>query len=103
MHKLNRESKGWIYLAAQKSTKRILGIVPGTAIVGYGVLEWSGREIYKCLASGIIQTPKDQAAGNRLGMIRSDLISLIVEYAPDVVAVESIFFAKNAKTLVPVA
>src|SRR5438067_5394760 len=103
MQKLNRTSKGYIYLASDRETTRILGIDPGTATVGYGILEVQGRENFKCLASGVIHTPKDLPAGYRLGMIRSDLISIIVEYAPDIVAVESIFFAKNAKTLVPVA
>jgi crossover junction endodeoxyribonuclease RuvC len=103
MHKLNRPSKGWIYLASQSETSRILGIDPGTASVGYGVLECGRREQFNALASGIIQTPKDMPAGNRLGIIRNDIISLIVEYTPDILAIESIFFAKNAKTLVPVA
>src|SRR5688572_21735860 len=103
MNKLNRTSKGWMYLAAEQETTRVLGIDPGTATVGYGVLEYGRREQFRALASGIIQTSKDMAAGNRLGIIRADIISLIVEYAPDVLAIESIFFAKNAKTLVPVA
>lgn len=84
-------------------TTRILGIDPGTATVGYGVLECGQREQFFALASGIIQTPKTMPIGNRLGMIRQDIIDLIVEYSPDVLAIESIFFAKNAKTMVPVA
>jgi crossover junction endodeoxyribonuclease RuvC len=103
MQKLSRSPKGWIYLAPEQETTRVLGIDPGTATVGYGVLECGRREQFKALASGIIQTSKDMPAGNRLGIIRADIISLIVEYAPDVLAIESIFFAKNAKTLVPVA
>lgn len=88
---------------ATKLDKRILGIDPGTATVGYGVLESIGKDKYRYIASGIIQTSKEQSAGNRLGVIRKDLLSLIKEYSPDVVAVEAIFFFKNAKTLVPVA
>lgn len=62
-----------------------------------------GGESIKYVASGIIQTSKHSPPGARLSIIRSDLISLINEYAPAVVVVESIFFFKNAKTLVPVA
>jgi crossover junction endodeoxyribonuclease RuvC len=55
------------------------------------------------VASGIIKTLPTTPAGTRLSIIRSDLICIIEEYTPDIVAVESIFFFKNAKTLVPVA
>lgn len=88
---------------ATKLDKRILGIDPGTATVGYGVLESLGKDQYRYIASGIIQTSKELNAGKRLNIIRKDLLSLIEEYAPDVVVVEAIFFFKNAKTLVPVA
>jgi crossover junction endodeoxyribonuclease RuvC len=84
---------------------RILGVDPGTATVGYGVLDLQvGRgESLGYVASGIISTPKTSPPGARLSIIREDLISLINEYEPDVAVVEQIFFFKNAKTLVPVA
>jgi len=55
------------------------------------------------IASGIIKTTKEYSTGSRLSIIRTDILSLIGEYTPDVVVVEAIFFFKNAKTLVPVA
>jgi len=82
---------------------RILGIDPGTATVGYGVLDCLGHDSFSCAATGIIHTPSGVPMGDRLKMIRTDVISLIKEYAPDLVALEAIFFFKNAKTLVPVA
>lgn len=85
---------------------RILGIDPGTATVGYGVLDCSGgggKESLRYIASGIIRTSKEDAPGKRLHIIRCDLISLIEEFQPDIMAIESLFFFKNAKTLVPVA
>jgi crossover junction endodeoxyribonuclease RuvC len=88
---------------ANKLEERILGIDPGTATVGYGVLGLRGRENFRYIASGIIQTSKELSTGERLKIIRTDLLSLIEEYSPDVVVVEAIFFFKNAKTLVPVA
>jgi crossover junction endodeoxyribonuclease RuvC len=87
----------------QRSITRILGIDPGTATVGYGVIDCLPADSYNCVAAGIIQTCKDLCPGERLRIIRSDLLTLIDEYAPDVLALEAIFFFKNAKTLVPVA
>lgn len=55
------------------------------------------------VASGTIQTTKNDSTGARLNIIRTDLLSLINEYDPDLLAIEAIFFFKNAKTLVPVA
>ena len=83
--------------------QRILGIDPGTATVGYGMVIHSHNNELVYLGAGIIQTPKEMAAGKRLSMIRCDLIQLIQEYNPDILAVESIFFFKNAKTAMSVA
>jgi crossover junction endodeoxyribonuclease RuvC len=82
---------------------RIMGIDPGTATVGFGVIDWLGINDLRCIAAGVISTSKALSAGDRLVMIRSDLLSLIEKYQPDVMAVEAIFFFKNAKTLVPVS
>lgn len=90
----------------KKQAVRILGIDPGTATVGYGVIDCSGSGDANSLsyvASGIIQTAKHLPAGTRLSTIRNDLITLIEQFEPDVIVVEAIFFFKNAKTLVPVA
>lgn len=82
---------------------RILGIDPGTATTGYGVIDLVAQNSYHYVGSGIVQTSKDLAMHCRLKMIREDIISLMELYTPDAVAIESIFFFKNAKTLVPVA
>jgi crossover junction endodeoxyribonuclease RuvC len=84
-------------------SKRILGIDPGTATVGYGALLYTASDTYEYLGSGIIQTLPNTSAGQRLSMIRSDLISLIKDYCPDVLVVEALFFFKNAKTVMSVA
>lgn len=82
---------------------RILGIDPGTATTGYGVIDLTGQSSFHYIGSGIIQTSKDLPMSERLKTIREDIISLIELYSPDTVSIESIFFFKNAKTLVPVA
>ena len=82
---------------------RILGIDPGTATTGYGIIDLHDRNTYKYIGSGIIQTCKLLHQSERLKIIREDILSLIQLYSPQAVAIESIFFFKNAKTLVPVA
>lgn len=88
---------------SERPTTRILGIDPGTATVGYGVLDCWGRDRFEYVASGTIRTGKELGAAKRLKMIREDLSIIIGQYAPHMLAVEAIFFFKNAKTLVPVA
>lgn len=80
-----------------------MGIDPGTATVGFGIVDWVAGDSFRYISSGVISTPKTMAAANRLKMIREDLISLIEEFRPDECGVEAIFFFKNAKTVIPVA
>jgi crossover junction endodeoxyribonuclease RuvC len=82
---------------------RILGIDPGTATVGFGVVDFYQGDRFEYISSGVITTPKTMPAGYRLKMIREDVLSVIEEYKPEQVGVEALFFFKNAKTLVPVA
>jgi crossover junction endodeoxyribonuclease RuvC len=82
---------------------RILGIDPGTASVGFGIVDWLSADTFKYISSGVISTPKTMAPGMRLKMIRDDLLDILAEYGADQVGVEALFFFKNAKTLVPVA
>lgn len=82
---------------------RIFGIDPGTQTSGYGVIDLKGANSLSYVASGVVRTCKDTPFAKRLNIIRSDMLELIDEYAPDVVAVESIFFFKNAKTVIPVS
>jgi len=81
----------------------IMGIDPGTATVGYGVVQFTPRDQFEYIASGTIQTPSTMSTGKRLSMIRADLMELIALFKPDILSVEAIFFFKNAKTVVPVA
>lgn len=81
----------------------IMGIDPGTATVGYGVVQFTPRDSFEYIGSGTIQTPSAMSAGKRLQMIRADLLEIIDQFKPDILSVEAIFFFKNAKTVVPVA
>jgi len=92
-------------LASKRSSRvhRILGVDPGTATVGFGIVDWVGADTFKYISSGVISTPKTMAPGMRLKMIREDLLAILEEFGADQVGVEALFFFKNAKTLVPVA
>lgn len=85
------------------SVHRVLGIDPGTATVGFGVVDWIGSDTFKYISSGVISTPKTMAPGMRLKMIREDLLDILAEFGADQVGVEALFFFKNAKTVIPVA
>ena len=91
--------------ASKRTTRihRILGVDPGTATVGFGIVDWIGADTFKYISSGVISTPKTMAPGMRLKMIREDLLDILNEFGADHVGVEALFFFKNAKTLVPVA
>ncbi len=87
----------------ERVPRRIMGIDPGTATVGFGIVDWIAGDSFKYISSGVITTPKTMEPANRLKMIREDLSCLIEEFAPDQCGVEAIFFFKNAKTVIPVA
>ena len=81
---------------------KILGIDPGMAIVGYGLVEYK-NEKYELLTSGSIQTSKNLSDSKRLLEIYNDLSTIIEKYNPDCASVEELFFFKNQKTVIPVA
>ncbi len=85
-----------------KRPVRILGIDPGTAIVGWGVIDADGSQIHH-VAHGCITTPKESADAQRLEEIARDLAVIIAEYTPQLAAVERIFYAKNQTTVIGVA
>ncbi len=81
---------------------KILGIDPGMAIVGYGLIEFDGEKPILS-ASGSIQTSKDETDSKRLLEIFNDLSQIVEEFKPDCASVENLFFFKNQKTVIPVA
>lgn len=81
---------------------KILGIDPGMAIVGYGLINIEKEDI-SLLASGSIQTDKNLEDSKRLLEIFNDLSQIVEKYQPDCASVENLFFFKNQKTIIPVA
>lgn len=75
----------------------ILGIDPGIAIVGWGVLDYSGSK-FKVLGYGSIQTPSTMCTEDRLCAIYRELSSIIEKYRPECMTIEELFWNTNQKT-----
>ena len=80
----------------------ILGIDPGLAIVGYGVVEANKGRV-KPIDYGVINTPAGMRTPLRLQMIHKGLLSLFEKFKPEEIAVEELFFSNNKTTGIPVA
>lgn len=80
---------------------RILGIDPGTATTGYGVVEEVQGNL-KALTSGVIRTSADQTPPLRLQSIYRAVKELALNWKPDEAAVEELFFSKNVRTAMSV-
>jgi len=77
---------------------RVLGIDCGSEITGYGIVEDAdGRELH-CIASGVVKSRAHDALPLRLDGICRELRRVIVLHRPDVVAIEDVFYAVNAKS-----
>lgn len=80
---------------------KVLAIDPGTAIVGYGIVEYTGGN-YKVIDYGCIYTDKEMAMPARLAKIYENIEMLITLHKPESAAVEELFFFKNSKTVITV-
>ncbi|MDD6763359.1 MAG: crossover junction endodeoxyribonuclease RuvC [Clostridiales bacterium] len=80
----------------------IIGVDPGYAIVGIGVLEYKGNK-FRLLEYGAITTPAGMPTVDRLKKIYDEMTLLIDKYKPDAVAIEELFFNSNQKTAINVA
>ncbi len=80
----------------------ILGIDPGTATMGYGIIKKEGFEL-TCLEYGIIKTDKNKSAALRLKEIDEEIEDLFGRFSPKALAIEKIYFYKNVKTAFPIS
>jgi crossover junction endodeoxyribonuclease RuvC len=85
-----------------RSTIRVLGIDPGTAITGWAVLE-EQNGLPVAIAFGHITTSKDLPDSERILEINTDIAEILEKYQPDEAAIEKIFFFKNQKTVIEVS
>ena len=81
---------------------RILGIDPGYAIVGVGVIEYNGQR-FKTLEYGAITTPAGIPFPERLQMIYEQMQEILMLYKPEAMAVEQLYFNTNTTTAIDVA
>ncbi|MBR6015292.1 MAG: crossover junction endodeoxyribonuclease RuvC [Firmicutes bacterium] len=81
---------------------RILGIDPGYAIMGWGIVDMQGNH-FTPLAYDSITTSKDMEPVDRLKCIYNELMGIIAEYAPESASIEQLFFNTNATTGIMVA
>jgi crossover junction endodeoxyribonuclease RuvC len=82
--------------------RRILGIDPGFALVGFGVVDEDCGNL-SAVDYGVISTTKDEKFATRLQKIYDGMLSLIDSYHPDAIAIEELFFFRNQTTVIPVA
>ncbi|MGI6097619.1 MAG: crossover junction endodeoxyribonuclease RuvC [Dethiobacteria bacterium] len=80
---------------------RVMGIDPGIAMIGYGILE-RGSGQGRCIAYGCIKTESNWTKAERLAKIYHEVAGIIKRYTPEQVALEELFFNKNAKTALTV-
>jgi crossover junction endodeoxyribonuclease RuvC len=81
----------------------ILGIDPGLATLGYGVIEKDERGNFRALDCGVVLTPKDEGLPVRLAILEEGVKKVLDKYHPDEVAMEELFFSKNITTGIAVA
>ena len=81
---------------------RILGIDPGTATTGYGIVDTQIKGPAKVIEWGLIETEKNGDIEKRLEVIYKETFSLIKSCKPDLFVMEKVFFATNAKTVIAV-
>ncbi len=87
-----------INLLVVEAMMRILGIDPGIALTGFGIID-SDRNGIKVGKYGHISTQAHTPPQDRLKIVYDDMLQILVAYKPDVMAIESLFFNNNAKTV----
>ena len=81
----------------------ILGIDPGLATLGFGVIEKDKKGNARAIDCGVITTPKEEGLPVRLAILEENLQKILDKYNPDEIAMEELFFAKNITTGIAVA
>ena len=81
----------------------IVGLDPGLATLGYGVIEKDARGNCRAVDCGVVLTPKEEGLPVRLAMLEEGINKILEKYKPDEVAVEELFFSKNITTGIAVA
>lgn len=92
--------RSWRRPRPESPTVKVLGIDPGTAVLGYGVVESDAGRHARLLECGTLTTPARDPLAVRLRVIHDGTAALLARHTPDAVAVESAFYAKNVRTTI---
>jgi crossover junction endodeoxyribonuclease RuvC len=85
------------------TNKRIIGIDPGTGILGFGIIDVGSRGELSLVDAGVIRTPANQEESERLFTIYTELSEIVNETKPSIMSVEKLFFAQNVTTAMSVS
>jgi crossover junction endodeoxyribonuclease RuvC len=92
-----------VFAAARTNgTVRVLGIDPGLTRCGYAVVDGRGPGSAQAVSLGVIRTPPTDPLPQRLAALRVEIVALLAEFQPHVVAVERVFFQVNVRTAMSV-
>ncbi|HCJ79331.1 MAG TPA: crossover junction endodeoxyribonuclease RuvC, partial [Desulfotomaculum sp.] len=80
---------------------RVVGVDPGVAIMGYGIIDFEGRN-YKVVEYNYVKTEPNEPLAERLQVIYQNLMAVFQQFKPDQLAVEELFFNKNVRTVMAV-
>ena len=80
---------------------RIIGVDPGIAITGYGIIEYRGNK-FNVIDYGAITTESNLPFPKRLKIVYDNLYNILLEYKPEAFAIEELFFNKNVKTAIKI-
>lgn len=78
----------------------VLGIDPGTAVTGYGVVQGERMTAPRLIECGVIRTRPRDSLASRLQEIHSGVVELIQRHRPDALAIEDVFYARNVRTTI---
>ena len=99
-----RRNKGLLDAAEQKAAevRRIIGVDPGLASTGWGIVEFSNNRL-KYIAHGCIETGPNQNRGERLFFIYQEILKVLKIYKPGEAAMENLYFGRNITSAMSVA
>lgn len=98
--KAGAESSG--FFVSGQGSRRVLGIDPGLASTGFGIVDFCGNR-YRLVHYGVISTEAGEPHGHRLLKIYSHLTAIVEEFCPNEAAMETLYFAKNVSSAMSVA
>ena len=82
---------------------RVLGIDPGTAVLGYGVVEGGPGRPARMIECGVVRTTAAEPLELRLRTVYEEVVALIARHQPDALAVEGVFTGRNVRSTVSLA